>query len=171
MKRFLCYLAQLRSDSTDASAGWLGRHVQGCAHCRSFFEQVRDIEQGLSSPPAEVNEESCEEILRAVDSLPRRAPNVSGSRRRLRPALIGSVALVVLTVLAVAVFSSRETGREEPMVTNEPVESQPSEETPEPSPPKALLLADAKRQQELLRRDVEKLRAHLRENVILFQAN
>lgn len=171
MKRLICYLAQTRSDAPDCSSGWLRRHVQGCADCRSFFEQTRDLEQRLSSPPAEPDEESCEAIMEAVAALPKPEPRVAGAGRPWRPALLWSLGMVALIAVTLSVAFSGNPVEEEQTKVREPEESTPVVDPPKPAPKEEPLLADAKRQEELLMRDVQKLGAHLRENVILFQSN
>jgi len=116
----------------------------------------QDLRQQLCSPPDPADEWLCQSIMGAVGN--------TATRRRPAASLIGFRTLVAAgaaaAVIAMLVISWVSVSPE----VDVPVAAVPAAED---DPHQAL--AHAVTQQVLLRRDVEKLAEHLRQNVILFQ--
>jgi hypothetical protein len=137
---------------------------------------LREFEPQLVSKPDEPDEELCAEIMHAVanpDPARVAAEAPASARPHLGLAMAGLAAAAAVIVAAIMLLHEPdvETGTAasaQPSMPDEPREEPvpPAPRTEDPS----RLLADALVQQELLQRDAQKLGAHLREHVILFQS-
>lgn len=166
MKRIICRVAQRKLDPS----GWLANHVGRCDDCQSYFNQVQAIEKDLHSAPEQPDEDLCISIMAKIELGEQRAPARPAFGFPIRPWVLASglaaTAAVVLAILAITKPEQpNELVTDPPPTPDQPVVSP----TPQLEPAREQTLAYVMQQQELLQRDFQKLGAHLRENLALFQ--
>jgi len=164
MKRLLCYLSQRKSDPT----GPLAKHVSHCRECREFFDKVTTLESRLVTDAGEPDRDLCAGILASISSEKTAAFTPAKRAWNLSPMVLPVASVTIFSFIGViAILSSKKTNQ----TAKGPLEQEdaPLVSTTEGS--QEMTLAYAWQQKELFQRDASKLGAHLRKNLILFQAD
>lgn len=172
MKSILCRLVQ-RAAEPPRDQGWRGRHYVACSACRTHFEQARAVERHLRTEVPPADEELCRDIMFAIqaEAAGSRRP-ASGSQKGIRPwwIAVGAAAAAALAIAVIQVTRPNDGGQAGPSEPESPPVEVIDPRPPNPAPaPPAPTLVQLIEQQELLQRDAQRLGAHLRERVILFQ--